>query len=70
MTGPRQTSRLSANQMAITVMLVYGFTNGEMARQLGISPRTIEDYRRRVYAKFGVQNAVGLVRKIYAGEGG
>jgi DNA-binding CsgD family transcriptional regulator len=42
--------------------MILGESNKEIARYLGISPRTTEIHRSRVLEKYGVRNAVGLVR--------
>jgi len=60
---------LTTKQQAICDLLTHGFTSKEIGRQLGLSPRTIEDHRRKIFRKFGVHGAVGLVRKIFAGAG-
>jgi DNA-binding CsgD family transcriptional regulator len=37
-----------------------GLTDGAVARQLSILPRTVNAYLRRVFAKLGVPNRVAL----------
>src|SRR4029077_6115097 len=39
-----------------------GASNKEAGRQLGISPRTIEDHRANIMKKLGARNAADLVR--------
>jgi DNA-binding NarL/FixJ family response regulator len=45
--------------------MVEGKSNKEIARDLGISSRTVEDHRCDIYRRMGVTNAVALVRKIF-----
>lgn len=40
----------------------------EAARALGISPRTVEVYRHRIFEKCGVRNIVGLSRLVYGAK--
>jgi len=39
-----------------------GASNKEAGRQLGISPRTIEDHRANIMKKLGARNAADLIR--------
>lgn len=59
-------STLSPRQREVTNYLVHGLTNKEIARELNISPRTVEDYRAEVCRKLGVRNTVELTRFVYA----
>jgi DNA-binding NarL/FixJ family response regulator len=43
--------------------LVQGRTLAEAARDLGLSPRTVETHRNHLAAKFGATNLVDLVRR-------
>lgn len=49
--------------------LLLGLNNKQIAYTLGLSRRTIEDHRAEVYKRYGVTNAVMLVRKCYNLEG-
>lgn len=49
--------------------LLYPVTDGKanklIAMELGISMRTVESHRARIFRKMGVDNAVQLARTIY-----
>jgi len=53
---------LSRREREVLVLIVKGASNKEAGRQLGISPRTIEDHRARIMTKLGARNAADLIR--------
>ncbi|MDE0440831.1 MAG: response regulator [Gammaproteobacteria bacterium] len=53
---------LSRRERQVLERLVRGRTNKFVARELGISPRTIEVYRRNVMTKMGADSLSHLVR--------
>ncbi len=42
---------------------LQGLSNKEIAHELGISPRTVENYRAWVMEKMGATNLADLIRK-------
>jgi len=54
---------LTLRQQEICDLVVIGLTNKEIAQRIGLGYRTIESHRENIYRKFGVRNAVELVRK-------
>ena len=52
---------LSERELEIVRLLARGRANKEIARELGISPRTVEGHVNNVFAKFGVSSRVELV---------
>lgn len=52
---------LSVRERQIILSLSGGNTSKEIARQLGISPRTVEFYRARLLKKFNVSNVTELL---------
>jgi DNA-binding CsgD family transcriptional regulator len=52
---------LTERQAEILVWLAVGKTDGEIAKILAISPRTVSHTLARVYRKLGVENRVGAV---------
>lgn len=52
---------LSARERQIVTHLIGGKTSKEIARQIEISPRTVEFYRARMLKKFNVSNVTELL---------
>lgn len=61
----RCSSDLTKQQQAVCDLIIEGLGNKAIARQLGLSPRTIEDHKLSVYRKMDVSNGIQLVRKIF-----
>lgn len=57
-------SLLTTKEREITHRIVNGLTSKEIAKELGISHRTVEVHRASIMRKLGVQNAAELVAKI------
>lgn len=55
---------LSARERHVIVGLSSGKTSKEIARALGLSPRTVDDVRARLLRKFGVSNTIELLRQV------
>lgn len=55
-------SHLSERQRQVMDLAVLGYSNKEIALQMGISPRTVESYRAWVMEKTGAANLAELVR--------
>lgn len=53
---------LTAREREVFHLVVDGKTTKEIARQLGISPKTAENHRTRLMDKLGVHNTAELVR--------
>jgi len=58
--------QLSAREHEVLGLIVEGLTNKEIARALGVSPRTIETHRANLFAKLEVGSLAQLIRH-YAG---
>lgn len=58
--GPRLTPR----ERDVLLLLSRGLTSKEMARILGLSPRTVEDVRARLLKKFKVKNVAVLLTRL------
>jgi two-component system response regulator NreC len=53
---------LSRRERDVFELLVRGNTNRQIARMLGISPKTVETHRAHVLRKLGVHSIVDLIR--------
>ncbi len=64
MNGDDDRTQLSQREHEVCELVILGLSTKEVARRLGISPRTVDDHRQRVYRKLDVHNVVSLVRKL------
>lgn len=58
-----QAVSLTAVEQSILRLVCDGMTNPQIAAQLNLSTETVNWYRKRLLAKFGVNNTVSLVRQ-------
>lgn len=54
-------AKLSVRERQVLDLLAIGLSNKEMARQMGISPRTVEIHRMKMKGKIGVTSCAGAV---------
>lgn len=52
---------LTTRELAVLRLLAEGHTSGRIARQLGISSRTVEKHLENVYRKLDASNRVAAV---------
>lgn len=57
-------AELTERQRQVMELVVQGLSSKEIAQSLGISPRTVENYRAWVMEKMGATNLADLVRKV------
>jgi FixJ family two-component response regulator len=57
-------ARLTKREREVFALIAMGRTNKEVARELGLSARTVEGYRASVMRKVGATNATELVRRV------
>ena len=55
-------AELSTRQREVMELLIDGLSNKEIAKHLGISPRTVETYRAFIMAKTGASSLAELVK--------
>lgn len=55
--------RLTGREREVCQLIADGNTNNEIARQLGISIKTVEKHRANLMEKLGVQDVASLVRE-------
>lgn len=55
---------LTNREKQVVKCLARGLTSKETARELALSPRTVEDYRARLIRKFEVRNFSGLMARL------
>lgn len=60
--GEQTTYTLSKRELEIFHLLMNEKPNREIAKQLHISPRTVETHRDRILKKLGQKTTVGLVK--------
>jgi two-component system, NarL family, response regulator NreC len=56
------TDRLTPREREVLRLIALGHTSVEIARNLGLSPRTIETHRARIHRKLGLDTRAELVR--------
>ena len=54
--------QLTPREHEVLILTTQGLTNKDIARQLGISPRTVENHRARMMEKMGAANLAELCR--------
>ena len=60
----REWPALSPREREIAIALVGGFTQPEIAKQLGRSPHTVGTLTKRIYRKLGVRRRAELVNRL------
>lgn len=56
--------RLSPREREVVTKLAQGLSSKEMARELNLSPRTVETYRAKLLQKMGVRTTPQLLAKL------
>lgn len=53
---------LTPREKDVLLQMVQGLPNKEAGRSLGLSPRTVEVHRKRIFEKFSVKSLAGVVQ--------
>jgi DNA-binding NarL/FixJ family response regulator len=53
---------LSKRELTVAIKLAKGLSQQEIAKQLNLSPKTIQTYKSRLFDKLDVDNAIALAR--------
>jgi len=61
--GKNSLGKLTGRELELTVLTVAGHSTADIADLLGLSPLTVENLKRRVYAKLDVSSSVHVVAK-------
>ncbi|MGZ4110155.1 MAG: helix-turn-helix transcriptional regulator [Actinomycetota bacterium] len=62
---PVRPAALSTQQTRVLSLVARGLTAKEVARQLGISPKTVEQHKARIFERLGVRNQAAAVRAVF-----
>lgn len=60
----RPVARMTGRERQVAKMMAEGLSSKEIARGLGISPRTVEVHRARLLEKFGAWNSLELIARL------
>ena len=60
--GSGRLETLSDREQTVLSLMAQGYSGAEIARQLGVSTRTIDAYKRRVQEKLGLQHRTDYVK--------
>lgn len=61
--------QLTAREREVVAMVAAGKTNGQIARELWISPGTVKKHLENTYLKLGVGNRAAAASRVQAGAG-
>jgi DNA-binding NarL/FixJ family response regulator len=54
---------LTRRQLEVVQLIARGHTSQEIAHELGVRPKTVENYKQRVFVRLGVQNQAHAVAR-------
>jgi len=61
---------LSSREREVLDLVARGMPGKQVARHLGISPKTVEQHKAHIYAKLGVPNQAAAVHRVLVQNGG
>lgn len=56
---------LTNREEEVLYLIAHEYSNKEISKILFISANTVDTYRRKLFIKFSVKNAAGLVRRAF-----
>ena len=56
---------LSGRERDVLLRIIEGLSSKEIARELGLSPRTVETYRANVFVKLEIESLAVLIRRYH-----
>lgn len=59
--------RLTVRESQVVLLLAAGRTNAEIARELGLSPRTVARHLSQIFDKVGIRTRAGVVGNLLTG---
>jgi len=62
----RAERRLTDREREVLALVARGYAAKQVARQLGISPKTVERHKTRIYAKLGAPNQAAAVHLAFS----
>jgi DNA-binding NarL/FixJ family response regulator len=68
--APVHASRLTNREHEVLTLVAKGLVGKQVARQLGISPKTVERHKTKIFSKLGVPNAAAAVGLLLSTNGG
>jgi DNA-binding NarL/FixJ family response regulator len=60
--GPSYPDELTAREVEVLRLVAKGLTNEQVAKELVISPRTVDTHLTSIYSKIGVSSRVAATR--------
>ena len=66
---PPSDGRLTATERRVAELLAEGRSSREVAAALFVTPKTVETYATRIYAKLGVHSRTALARQLAVLDG-
>ncbi len=62
--------RLTGREREVLLLVAKGLAGKQVARHLGISPKTVERHKTKIFSKLGVPNAAAAVGLLVSANGG
>jgi DNA-binding NarL/FixJ family response regulator len=60
--SPRKANELTSREAEVLQLIAEGFSNKQIAAELGISIKTVEKHRQQVMNKLNIHDVAGLTR--------